>query len=319
MDNQLINDNDQYALYLGDCINIMQKFPSKSIHLSIYSPPFGGLYHYSSDVRDLSNSNDYEDFFKHYEYVVNEISRITLPGRFSCVHTAEIPTGNSGGDHLLDFPGDVIKLHEKLGFKYKGRHCIWKEPLAVRNRLMTKDLAHATVVSDSINCGIASADYLLLFQKKGENKIPITHGQGLSYYAGDRKIPHDLLKYKNLKGNQIYNKYSHWIWRQYASSFWDDIRLSNVLPYKESKDEQDEKHVHPLQLDIIDRCCELRSNVGEIVLTPFMGVGSETYASVSYGRKAIGIELKKSYYNQAIKNMENAKNRFKNKSNSFNL
>lgn len=307
---QLITQD--YAIYNGDCIEVMGEMPNESIHLSIYSPPFGGLYHYSSDERDLSNSDDYKGFFNHYEFVVKEIFRLTLPGRFSCVHATDIPTGNSGNDYMTDFPGDIIKLHEKLGFKYKGRHCIWKEPLGVRNRTMAKDLAHKTIVDDSGSCGVASADYLLLFVKKGENKIKIQHPTGISYYAGERNMPSDLLKYKNYSGKQTENKYSHWIWRQYASAFWDDIRLNEVLPFKPGKDEKDEKHVHPLQLDIIDRCCELRSNEGETILTPFMGVGSEVYGPVSYGRKAIGIELKESYYNQAVKNLSNVKNRFNN-------
>lgn len=312
---QLITEN--YAIYLGDCIEVMQEFNKETIHLSIYSLPFGGLYHYSSNPRDLSNADNYNDFFEHYSYVVNELFRLTLSGRFSCVHATDIPTGNSGGDHLIDFPGDIIRLHEKIGFKYKGRHCIWKEPLGVRNRTMSKDLTHATVISDSINCGLASADYLLLFQKKGENKIPIKHEHGILYYAGERQVPRELLKYKGYNGKQIQNKYSHWIWRQYASSFWDDIRLSHVLKFKPGKDESDEKHVHPLQLDVIDRCCELRSNIGETVLTPFAGVGSEIYGPVSYNRKAIGIELKESYYNQAVKNLRDVKTRFKTQSDIF--
>lgn len=149
-----------------------------------------------------------------------------------------------------------------------------------------------------------SADYLLMFRKKGDNPIPITHPNGLLEYAGEREIPKELLKYKGYEGNQIENRYSHWIWRQYASAFWDDVRIDRVLPYKESKDPEDEKHVHPLQLDVIERCVTLWSNPGENVLTPFMGVGSEVFGAVTLGRRGIGIELKQSYFNQAVKNME---------------
>lgn len=308
VETQLITDD--YAIYLGDCIETMKTLPDESIHLSVYSPPFGGLYYYSSDIRDLSNADDYNDFFKHYEFVIKEKFRLTIPGRITVVHCADIPSGNSGLDHMVDFPGDIIRSHERLEFKYIARYCVWKEPLGVRNRTMAKNLAHKTIVDDSSRCSNASADYLLVFRKKGENPIPITHPTGLEYYAGEREIPRELLKYKNYQGSQIENIYSHWIWRQYASAFWDDVRISNVLPFKQSKDEEDEKHVHPLQLDVIDRCIILWSNEGETILTPFMGVGSEVYSSVSLKRKSIGIELKRSYYNQSVKNLSEIKNRF---------
>jgi DNA modification methylase len=301
---QVIKEN--YALYCGDCIEVMADMPDNSIHLSVYSPPFGGLYHYSSNERDLSNCDSYDDFFKHYEFVVKELERITKPGRCTAVHCMDVPSGNSGSDHLKDFPGDIIRLHEKLGFNWIARHCIWKEPLTVRNRTMQKNLAHKTVVDDSIYCGVASADYLLIFRKAGENEIPVSHPTGLEYYAGFNKIPDELLSYKNYKGKQTENRYSHWIWRQYASSFWDDIRLDHVLPFKESRDEDDEKHVHPLQLDVIDRIVVLRSNPGEVVFTPFMGVGSEVFGAVANGRKGIGVELKESYFKQAVKNIKYA-------------
>lgn len=295
---------DRYAVYNGDCIEVMADMKDESIDLSVYSPPFCGLYHYSSSERDLSNADSYEDFFKHYEYVVKEKYRLTKPGRCTAVHCMDTPSGNSGSDHLVDFPGDIIRLHEKNGFNYIARHCIWKEPLTVRNRTMQKNLAHKTLVEDSVYCGVASADYLLIFRKKGENHIPVSHEEGLKEYHGERPIPGELLKYRGYKGKQTENRFSHWIWRQYASSFWDDVRLDNVLPFKESRDEEDEKHVHPLQLDVINRIIVLRSNPGEVVLTPFMGVGSEVYAALKNGRKAIGIELKESYYRQAIKNVK---------------
>jgi len=294
---------DKYAIYQGDCIDVMKPIPDERIHLSVYSPPFGGLYHYSSSERDLSNCKDYKQFFEHYGYVVQGLFRITLPGRITAVHCMDVPTGNSGRDHLTDFPGDIIRLHEKIGFEYISRYSVWKEPLGVRNRTMAKNLAHKTIVEDSSLCSVASADYLVCFRKKGENKIPIAHPQGLTEYAGARKIPPDLLKYKNYRGNQIENRYSHWIWRQYASAFWDDVRIKNVLPFKRSKDEKDEKHIHPLQLDVIERCIILWSNPGETVFTPFMGVGSEVYGAVVNNRKGIGIELKTSYYRQAEKNL----------------
>jgi DNA modification methylase len=295
--------NEKYAIYLGDCIEVMQSLKKESIHLSVYSPPFGGLYCYSSSDRDLSNCKDYDQFFEHYNFVVNEIHRITIPGRMTAVHCMDVPSGNSGCDHLIDFPGDIIRLHERIGFNFIARYAVWKEPLGVRNRTMAKNLAHKSIVDDSSRCSVASADYLLVFRKKDENKIPISHPHGLTEYYGEREIPADLLPFKGYKGNQIENRFSHWIWRQYASAFWDDVRIANVLPFKESRDEEDEKHVHPLQLDVIARIITLWSNPEEIVLTPFMGVGSEVYQAVKMGRKGIGAELKPSYYRQSVKNL----------------
>ncbi len=308
--------NDKYSIFNSDCIEVMQSLPEKSIHMSIYSPPFaapsGGLYTYSSSPRDLSNCSGYDFFFDHYEYVVREVARITMPGRISAVHCTDIPSSNSGkDDYLIDFPGDIIRLHEKLGFRMIARHTIWKEPLWVRNRTMTKILSHKTIVDDGVHGGVASADYILIFRKKGENKIPVTHKYGLNEYAGESPMPSDILKYKGWKGKQTENRYSHWIWRRYASSVWDDIRMDRVLPFKDCKEPDDEKHVHPLQLDIIERAITLRSNPGEIILSPFMGVGSEVYTAVMSGRKGLGIELKSSYFRQSVKNLEEAAKGFR--------
>lgn len=304
-----VNDqeiSDRYAIYNGDSCQILPKFADESIHLSLYSPPFVGLYNYSSSDRDLSNSRSYDEFFQHYEFIVREIHRLTLPGRITAVHCMDIPSSANADRHLTDFPGDIIRLHERLGFSYIARHAVWKEPLAVRLRTMAKGLAHKQIVEDSSLCDVASADYLLLFRKHGKNPVPISHPTGLHRYAGERQIPTDVLKYKGWTGKQTENRYSHWIWRQYASAFWDDIRIERVLPYKESRDPDDEKHVHPLQLDVIERVVVLRTNPGEVVLTPFLGVGSEAYGSLINGRKAVGIELKPSYFKQAKLNLREA-------------
>lgn len=298
---QLITE--KFALYNSDCVETMKTLPKDSVHLSVYSPPFGGLYHYSSDDRDLSNCDDYDRFFEHYTFVVEELARLTMPGRMTAVHCMDVPASNSGGDHYIDFPGDIIRLHAKYGFKYVARYSVWKEPLGVRNRTMKKDLAHKTIVDDSSNCSVAAADYLLVFRSKGQNQIPIAHPEGLTEYAGERRPPVEVLKYRGWTGKQTENRYSHWVWRQYASAFWDDVRLGRVLPFKESREEDDEKHVHPLQLDVIERCVTLWSNPGEVILTPFMGIGSEVYVPVLMGRLGIGIELKASYYRQAVINV----------------
>ena len=301
---------DRYALYHGDCCDVMPQLPEGSVHLSVYSPPFatsgGGLYHYSSSERDLSNSRSYAEFFTHYRYVVQELFRLTMPGRLTGVHCMDVPSSNTGCDYLKDFPGDIIRLHEEIGFRYVARYSVWKEPLGVRNRTMAKNLAHKTIVEDSSRCSVASADYLLMFRRTGTNPVPIAHPVGLLTYAGSRVMPAELQSYRGWTGNQIENRYSHWIWRQYASAFWDDVRIDRVLPYKAARDPEDEKHVHPLQLDVIERCLTLWSNPGEIVLTPFMGVGSEVYAAVAHGRHGIGIELKDSYFRQAVHNVADA-------------
>lgn len=298
---------DQYAIYNGDSCQVMPMLPRQSIHLTLYSPPFCGLFHYSSSPQDLSNCRNYDEFFEHYEFIVREIHRLTLPGRMTGVHCMDVPNNgaNLGGD-LVDFPGDIIRLHKRLGFCYAGRYHVFKEPLAVRNRTMAKGLTHKQVVDDSSLVDCASADYLLMFRKKGVNPIPIVHPNGLLEYAGERPIPPELLRYRGWKGNQIENRYSHWIWRQYASAFWDDVRVDRILPYKETREPEDERHLHPLQLDVIDRCCMLWSNPGENVLTPFAGVGSEVYGAILNGRRGIGIELKQSYYHQMQRNLKHA-------------
>jgi hypothetical protein len=203
---------------------------------------------------------------------------------------------------LIDFPGDIIRLHAKHGFAYVARHAVWKEPLGVRNRTMAKGLAHQQLVEDSSLCEAAGADTLLIFRKTGVNPVPITHPTGLHKYAGERQIPQELHAFRGWTGKQTENRFSHWIWRQYASAFWDDVRIDRVLPFKESRDQDDERHVHPLHLDVIERAIVLRSNPGETVYTPFMGVGSEVYGAIINGRRGVGVELKESYYRQAVKN-----------------
>lgn len=314
---QLITED--YAIYNSDCMEVLPKLDDNSIDLSIYSPPFAGLYNYSSSERDFSNCEDREQFLNQYEFLISEISRLTKPGRITAVHCTDI-LSRSDGESLWDFPHEIIKLHEKYGFKYRNRITVWKEPLKVRMRTMVRSLMHKLIVEDSTECFTAMPDYVLIFKKNGENLIPVTHEFGLSEYFGSTPILPEMQKkygtFEQLKKKYLgckdpkTNKLSHIIWQRYASSVWDDIRIDNVLKYKESKDEDDEKHVHPLQLDVIDRLVELYSNPGEVVLTPFMGVGSEVYSPVSLGRKAIGIELKDSYYKQAIKNILEVKVRF---------
>ena len=292
---------EMFAAYNGDCCAVTPQLPKNSVGLSVYSPPFCGLFNYSSLPEDMSNCKDYETFFLNYEYLVKEIERVTMPGRMSAVHVMDVP---GKGGSLIDFPGDVIRLHQRLGFDYVARYAIWKEPLRVAIRTRSKGLTHKQLVKDSTFSNNAGADYVLVFRKKGENKIPVAHPTGLSKYVGEREIPEELLKYKGWADPQT-NKLAHWIWQQYASSFWDDIRVNRVLPYKAARDKDDEKHVHPLQLDVIERCVLMWTNPGEVVFTPFMGVGSEVCGALANGRKGVGIELKPTYYRQALANIHN--------------
>lgn len=296
---------DQYAIYNGDCCEVLAGLPDKSIDMSIYSPPFCGLYNYSSDDRDMSNSVSYDAFYDHYNFLIAEMSRVTKPGRMTVVHCMDIPNpGQKSGYH--DLPGRIIALHEKHGFHFFGRIVIWKEPLRVAIRTRLKHLTHKQLVKDSTQSTIAAGDFILVFKRNGENQVPVNHEFGFSDYAGATEIPESLLKFKG-EADQRENKLSHWIWRRYASCVWDDIRIDHVLPYKAAKDPEDEKHVHPLQLDVIERCVQLWSNEGETILTPFMGVGSEVYGAVYNGRRGVGAELKSSYFKQAVKNISRAK------------
>ena len=308
---------EKYAIYNNDCMAIVSNMPNDSIDLSIYSPPFAGLYNYSSDYRDFSNCDTKEQFLEQYDFLVKEIARVTKPGRITAVHCTDIHDNRC---FLWDFPHEIIRIHEKYGFHYRNRITVWKEPLKVRMRTMVQSLMHKFIVEDSTKCFTAMPDYILIFTKAGENVVPVTHEFGFSQYFGETPFLADHIKtygsfeelkkkYSGWKDPKT-NKLSHIIWQRYASSVWDDVRIDNVLPFKDSKEEDDEKHVHPLQLDVIDRLVVLYSNEGEVVLTPFMGVGSEVYSAVSLGRKAVGVELKSSYFKQAVLNLANADRRF---------
>lgn len=319
---------DDYSIYNSDCMEILPSLPAQSVDLSVYSPPFAGLYNYSSSERDFSNCESKEQFIEQYDFLIAEMARVTKPGRITAVHCTDVFDNTS---RLWDFPHEIIRLHEKHGFEYRNRITVWKEPLKVRMRTMVQSLMHKFIVEDSTKCFTAMPDYVLIFTRKGDNQVPVTHPEGLKRYFGATPVlpnitqafnnahetkfndselwEHLNTKYSNHKDPKS-NKLSHYIWQRYASSVWDDIRIDNVLPFREAKTEEDEKHVHPLQLDVIDRIVEMYSNPSEVVLTPFMGVGSEVYSPVSLGRKAIGIELKDSYYAQAALNLAEADKRF---------
>tara|TARA_R110001606_G_scaffold390388_1_gene557300 strand:- start:39 stop:1043 length:1005 start_codon:yes stop_codon:yes gene_type:complete len=319
---------EDYAIYNSDCMEVIKDMPNESVDLSVYSPPFASLYTYSSSERDMSNVSSIEEFSTQFEFLVKEMSRVTKDGRINAIHITDI-CDVSGT--LADFPNEVIKLYKKHGFEFKNRITVWKEPLKVRIRTMVQSLMHKYIVEDSTKCFTANPDYILVFKKKGENKVPVTNPCGLNHYAGEIPIlPNMLRAYNNannskLNADQMWEhmnsinesdkvtKLNHYIWQRYASSVWDDIREGNCLEFKQSKDDEDEKHVTPTQLDVIDRLIELYSNEGETVFTPFMGCGTEVYSAVSMNRKAIGVELKDSYYKQSIMNLETVDKRFNGK------
>jgi len=285
---------------------VLNDLPDDSIGLSVFSPPFASLYCYSDDDRDLSNNSTADEFFAHFGFVVGQLERVMKPGRIVAVHCMEIPTHKNNGEEIgvWDFPGDIVRCFEKYGFvQHTPRITIWKDPLLAAVRTKAIGLAHKQIVKDSAFCRPGIPDYVIAFRKKGENPDRVANPHGLTEYCGTRKVPASLDKYIGYTGDQRLNKRSHWIWQQYASPVWFDIDQTKVLPFRDGRADDDEKHICALQLDVIERCVALWSSPNDIVLTPFLGVGSEAYVSVKNERRAVGIELKPSYYRQAVKNV----------------
>lgn len=275
--NQMIND--RYALYQGDCVDVVKGIPDNGIHYTIFSPPFASLYTYSSSDRDMGNSKDGEEFQKHFEFLINELYRITMPGRLVSVHCMNLPAMKSrdGFIGVKDFRGDIIRQFINAGFIFHSEVCIWKNPVTEMQRTKALGLLHKQIRKDSAMCRQGLPDYLVTFRKPGENPEPIPH-------------THETFPVN--------------VWQRYASPVWMDIRQSNTLQRKSARDEKDEKHICPLQLDVIERGIDLWTNPGDIVLDPFAGIGSVPYQALSMDRRAIGIELKDTYFNQMKNNME---------------
>jgi hypothetical protein len=294
--------HERYAIYNSDNMEVLPDLKSGSIGLSIYSPPFMELYQYSNDPRDMSNCTTYDEGIEQYRFIVDQVHRLTMPGRLTCVHCMDL---KKGGVFQRDFPGDIVRVHEAAGFHFFCRITIWKDPWLIARRTRMRSLMHKSLVNDSSMCRVAGPDYVLVFKRGGENAEPIRHPYGLKTYAGATPIPEELVaRFANYKGDQRKNLLSHWIFRQYASPVWTDIRTGRLLSYSAAKENDEEKHVCALQLDVIERCLTLWSNPDEVVLSPFMGVGSEIAGALMNGRKGIGVELKKSYYVQAIRNIQ---------------
>lgn len=295
--NQVVEKD--YAIYNGDCVELLKTLPDETVHMTMYSPPFVGLYKFSNSERDISN-NEGSDFWLHYGYVIDEVLRVTKPGRLCVVHVMNLPRSKvrDGFIGMYDFRGDVVREHEKRGWIFHSEVCIWKDPVVAQQRTKSIRLLHKQIVKDSAMSGQGLADYILAFRKPGENPEPVSGC--FDQYVGDGVEP-DRSKYTHHTDGR--NWYSIEVWQRYASPVWMDINQTRTLQYRSARDEKDEQHISPLQLDVIERCIDLWSNPGDVVLTPFLGIGSEVYSAVEMGRKGIGFELKPSYFEQAVRNI----------------
>ena len=293
--NQMITD--KFSAYNGDCVEVARGIPDNSIHYTIFSPPFASLYIYSNSDRDMGNSKGDDDFYIHFKFLVQELFRVTIPGRLVSFHCMDIPAmkERDGYIGLKDFPGDLIRMFQEYGFIYHSRVAIWKDPLIEATRTKALGLMHKQIEKDSAMCRQGLPDYLITMRKPGDNPEPIEHESGFTSYAGLDEPKHGT--------------YSHQVWRRYASPVWMDINQSNTLQKESAREDEDERHICPLQLDVIERALQLWTNPNDIVLSPFMGIGSEGYKALEMGRRFVGIELKESYYNTATNNLKIASNR----------
>ena len=312
-----------WQLYCGDSIEVTKSIPKDSIHFSIYSPPFSSLYIYSSSISDMGNCKNDDEFFEHYNFLLPEIYRILMPGRLTAVHCKDLVNykNRDGAAGLRDFAGEIIRAHERHGFQYHSRVTIWKDPVIEMQRTKAQGLLHAQVKRDSSLSRVGLPDYLLLFRKwpdTGETSgpEPVTRS-GFDSFIGEEKPNDDRYEF-------VYDEaFGAWllipsedktlasihVWQRYASPVWFDIQQTNVLNCRAARDPGDENHICPLQMDVIKRAVHLWTNSGDIVFSPFAGIGSELYGSVEMGRRAVGIELKQAYYNQAVKYLTNLENK----------
>lgn len=277
---------ERYTLINGDTTEIITALPDNSIGMSVFSPPFSSLYTYSNSDRDLGNSRSDEEFFTHFEFIVKELHRIMMNGRIVAIHCMNLPTSKERDGYIgiKDFRGDLIRLFQSVGFIYHAETCIWKNPVTAMQRTKALGLLHKQIKKDSCLSRMGIPDYVVFMRKGGENPERVTHTND--------DFPVDL-----------WQDYASPIWDELNSPVWWDINQSNTLN-RVFSDEESERHICPLQLDVIDRCLRMYSNEGDVIFTPFMGVGSEVYESVKMNRKAIGIELKREYYLQAVSNMQ---------------
>ena len=276
-------DRPDWTLIHGDCVEELATVAESSIDLSVYSPPFMSLYTYTASERDLGNCSSPDEFFEHYAFVIREMFRVTKPGRHTCVHVAEVPSTlvAHGVIGLIDFPGNVIRAYLDAGWTYHGRVTIDKDPQAQAIRTHSKGLLFVQMRKDSTWSRPALADTILIFRKPGDNAVPVTHETDASALTNDE-------------------------WIEWARPIWYGIRESDTLNVAVAREDDDERHICPLQLGTIERCIRLWSNPGDLVLSPFAGIGSEGYEAVRLGRRYLGIELKPSYFQVACKNLHTA-------------
>lgn len=272
--------SERYALYNGDSAEILKGLPAGSVHYSIFSPPFASLYTYSNSERDLGNCRTTTEFYEQFKFIVDELYRVLMPGRLLSFHCMDLPLSKErdGIIGIRDFRGELIKLFEDSGFVLHSQVCIWKDPVTAMQRTKAIGLLHKQLKKDSCMSRQGIPDYLVTMRKPGENPEPVSHT------------------------NETFPVQA---WQRYASPVWMDINPSDTLQASSARDEKDERHICPLQLPVIRRALNLWTNPGDIVLTPFLGIGSEAYVALEMGRRAIGIELKPSYYQQAVRNCQN--------------
>ena len=306
----------EWALYHADACEAIKGIPENSIHYSIFSPPFASLYTYSNSERDLGNSKNEEEFAEHFRFLVADLYRVLMPGRLISIHCMDIPAmkERDGYIGLKDFPGELIRMFEGAGFIYHSKTIIWKDPLIEATRTKALGLMHKQLVKDSAMCRNGLPDYLITVRKPGDNPEPIVHPDGLTSYVGTEE-PEAPRGKATLKDSRIHKKismaktdpvYSHHVWRKYASPVWMDINQTNTLQKESAREDKDERHICPLQLDVIERALTLWTNEGNVVLSPFVGIGSEGYVALQMKRRFIGFELKRSYYEQAQRNLTEA-------------
>lgn len=288
----------KYSLFNGDCVQVCSQLPDESIDFSVFSPPFANLYIYSDDIRDMGNCKDIGEFLEQYEYLTEQLYRIMRTGRLIAVHCKQIVRykGRDGVAGWTDFRGDLIRHYEKYGFTYHSEVVIWTDPVLEMQKTKTQRLLYCQLQRDASHTGIGIPEYLLIFRKWDESKedqeVPIRHYKTASE--------------AEKAGGSVDQVIDLPTWQKYASPVWFDIKRTDVLNARIARDDRDEKHLCPLQLTVIERAIQLWSNPGDIVLTPFMGIGSEAYMAVKMKRKAVGIELKESYFKQAVKNVKEA-------------
>ena len=295
---------EDYAIYHADCIEGMRGLPDNSVHYSIYSPPFASLFTYSNSDRDLGNSADRAQFWEHYKFLIAEHFRTHMPGRIISVHCMNLPTSKQrdGFIGISDFRGEIIRAFIDAGFIYHSEVVIWKDPVVAMQRTKAVGLLHKTIEKDSSMSRMGLPDYLVMFRKPGINPEPISGKLRLEEYAGTDApdVAKDAFNGEIDRWNSIN------IWQRYASPVWMDINQSNTLQYRNARDNDDERHICPLQLDVISRGLQLWSNPGDTVLSPFGGIGSEGFMAVKMHRKPILFELKDSYFSMQKQNMERA-------------